>query len=176
MIHHSPASSPGGSGSGGAIEVALGLTHHGTSPRRMISVGAPPGLMGLHREAIEVFGKKHRAASYRHWKREGLTPTTDVRFDLESAFDEATANATRIHFNLDGFDVRQAWRMGHNVDPYLCGPTKGGVRTPGITNWEFVKLLLNPHLRQKTIFWQNGKRVSLARVLQRSGVPGNAIP
>jgi len=158
------------------MDMALGLTHHGTPPKRFISAGLPPNTIKLEREAIEVFGKKRKAATYRHWRNEGLTPTRDVRFDFETAFHEAAANAGNIHLNLDGFDLRQAWRLGQDVDPYLCGPIFGGIRIPGLTNWEFVRVLATPTLRQKTIFWQNGNQVSFLRVLQRAGVPPHAVP
>jgi hypothetical protein len=158
------------------MDMVLGLTHHGTPAKRFFRAGLSTNTVRLEREAIEVFGKKRNAPTYRHWRNEGLTPTTDVRFDFESAFNEAVTNAGNIHFNLDGFDLRQAWRLGQNVDPYLCGPVVGGVRMPGLTNWEFVRVLGNPTLRQKTIFWQNGRRVSLTRMLERIGVPPNAIP
>jgi hypothetical protein len=94
--------------SGGSMEMALGLTHHGTLPKRFLNAGFPPNPVRLEREAIEVFGKNRNAATYRHWRNEGLTPTTDVRFDFESAFNEAVANAVNIHFNLDGINLRQA--------------------------------------------------------------------
>lgn len=158
------------------MDMALGLTHHGTPPKRFMDVGLPPNIIRLEREAIEVFGKNRNAATYRHWRNEGLTPTTDVRFDFEGAFNEATINARTIHFNLDGFDLQQAWRLGQHADPYLCGRVVGGVRMPGFTNWEFVRVLRDPTLRQKTVFWQNGRQVSLSRVLQRAGVSPNAIP
>ena len=128
--------------------------------------GLAPNTYRLLREAIEVFGKNHNAATYRHWRNEGLTPTADVRFDFENAFSEATANARSIHFNLDGFDLQRGWRMGQNADPYGAG----------VTNWEFGKVLRDPDLRRKTIFWQNGQQVSYSRVLERVGVPPNAIP
>lgn len=156
--------------------MALGLTHHGTPPKRFMEAGLLPNVVRLEREAIEVFGKKRNAASYRHWRNQGLTPTTDVRFDFEGAFDEATTNAGTIYFNLDGLDLRQAWRLGQNADPYLCGPVVGGVRMPGFANWELVRVLNNPRLRQKTVFWQNGRQVPLSRLLDRAGVPPNAIP
>lgn len=158
------------------MDMALGLTHHGTLPKRFMDAGIPPNIIRLEREAIEVFGKKRNAATYRHWRNAGLTPTTDVRFDFEGAFHEAAANAENIYFNLDGFDLRQALRLGQNVDPYLCGPVVGGARMPGFTNWELVKVLRDPTLRQKTVFWQNGHQVPLSRVLQRAGVPPHAIP
>lgn len=158
------------------MDMALGLTHHGNPPKRFMDAGLPPNTIRLEREAIEVFGRKRKAATYRHWRNEGLTPTTDVRFDFEGAFNEAAANAGTIHFNLDGLDLRQAWRLGQNVDPYLCGPVVRGVRWPGLTNWEFVRVLRDPTLRQKTVFWQNGRQVLLSRVLLRAGVPPNAIP
>jgi hypothetical protein len=156
--------------------MALGLTHHGTPPKRFLKAGLPPNAVRLEREAIEVFGKSRNAATYRHWRNEGLTPTTDVRFDFETAFNEAAANAGSIHFNLDGFDLARGWRLGQNNDPYLCGSVVGGVRMPGLTNWEFVKVLRDPLLRQKTVFWQNGRPVPFSQVLQRAGVPTNAIP
>jgi hypothetical protein len=158
------------------MDMALGLTHHGTPPKRFLEAGLPPNTVRLEREAIEVFGKNHNAATYRHWRNQGLTPTRDVRFDFEGAFNEAAANASNIHFNLDGFDLQQAWRLGQNADPYLCGPAVGGVRMPGFTNWEFVRVLGNPTLRQKTAFWQNGRQVPLSGVLERAGVSPNAIP
>ena len=131
-----------------------------------MDAGLAPNTYRLQREAIEVFGKNRNAATYRHWRNEGLTPTADVRFDFESAFNEAAANARSIHFNLDGFALNRGWRLGQNADPYAAG----------VTNWEFGKVLLDPLLRRKTVFWQNGRQVSLSRVLERAGVPPNAIP
>jgi hypothetical protein len=150
----------------GPKDVPIGLTHHGTPPKRVMTAGTPPNDVQVGREPIEVFGHNHDAATYRHWRNEGLTPTTDVRFDFEGAFKEATANARVIHFNLDGFRLEEAWQLGQNADPYVAK----------VTNWEFVKVLRDPDLRQKSIFWQNGKRVPLSRVLERAGVPPNAIP
>lgn len=158
------------------MDIALGLTHHGTPPKRFMDAGILPNTVRLERESIEVFGKRRFAATYRHWRNEGLTPTTDVRFDFEGAFHEAAANAGNIHFNLDGFNLQLAWWLGQNADPYLCGPVVGGVRMPGMTNWEFVRVLNNPTLRQKTVFWQGGCQVPLSCVLERAGVPPNAIP
>ncbi len=131
-----------------------------------MDAGLAPNTCRLQREAIEVFGKNRNAATYRHWLNEGLTPTADVRFDFERAFNEAASNARSIHFNLDGFALQRGWRMGQNADPYGAG----------VTNWEFGKVLRDPHLRRKTVFWQNGRQVSLSRVLERAGVPPNAIP
>jgi hypothetical protein len=140
-------------------DVALGLTHHGTPPGRMIQAGFPPNTMFWDREAIEVFGRNRHALTYRHWIREGLC-RTDFRFDFQQAFNEATSNAKDIHFNLDGMDLRQAWRVGQNSDPYAAG----------ITSWEFVQVLRDASLRDRTTFWQNGRPVPLLRVLHREGV------
>jgi hypothetical protein len=121
----------------------------------------PPTIL-WERETIEVFGKNHRAASYRHWRREGLTQT-DFAFDFQTAFEEAVANAGTIHFNLDGVDLRYAWRQGqyHYLDPQ-----------GGYTAWEFRQILTRSELHAKTLFWQNGNQVALPRVLARAG----AIP
>ncbi len=148
------------------MDVALGLTHHGIPPKRFMDAGLPPNTIRLEREAIERFGRKRHAATYRHWRNEGLTPTTDVRFGFEAAFDEATANAGNVHFNLDGLDLRRGWRLGQGPDPFAAG----------VTNWELVKVLREPSTRQKIVFWQNGRQVPLSRVLERAGVPPNAIP
>lgn len=75
-------------------------------------------------------------------------------------------NAATIHFNLDGFDLQRAWRLGQHPDPYMAG----------VTNWEFVKVLHDLALRAKTVFWQNGRRVPLSRVVERAGVPPNVLP
>jgi hypothetical protein len=149
------------SGHGGAVsnEVALGLTHFGTPPSPSIQYPNP-------REAIEVFGKRRNAVTYYQWRNEGLTPTTDFRFDFELAFGEAMQLAGNVHFKLDGFDLRRAWQLGQNADPYAAG----------VTNWEFVRVLLDRDVREKTSFWQNGKQVSLDFVLNRAGVSPNALP
>jgi hypothetical protein len=138
-------------------DVALGLTHHGTSPLHRMQVGVPPVTV-WPREAIEVFGKIHNAATYRHWMREGLSQA-DPRFEFECAFGEATTNAATVHFNLDGLNLKKAWRRGQNTDPYVAD----------LTNWEFVQVLKDTYLRNKVIFWQNGKQVPLSRVLERAG-------
>jgi hypothetical protein len=145
-------------GVGALRDVALGLTHYGTPPRRMMQAGIPPNTVLWDREAIEVFGRKQNAATYRHWLREGLSQT-DLRFDFRQAFNQATANATRICFNLDGMDLRQAWRLGQNADPYAAG----------ITNWEFVRVVKDAGLRGKTSFWQKGRPVPLSKILDRAG-------
>jgi hypothetical protein len=150
---------PGSSGSSGTRDVALGLTHHGKPPR-------PSNRYPNPREALEVFGKIRNAANWHYWRREGLTPTTDARFDFEAAFNEASGNARNIHFNLDGYNVRKGWQRGqgtfHAAD--------------GLTNWEFVKVLRDPALRQKTVFWQNGKHVPLSQVIERAGILPNVLP
>jgi hypothetical protein len=138
-------------------DVALGLTHHGTPPRRMMLAGMPPNTMLWEREAIEVFGKNKNAATYRHWVRECLSQT-DFRFDFEQAFNETTTKARSVHFNLDGMELGRAWRMGQHADPYAAG----------VTNWEFVQVLRDAGLRAKTVFWQNGKPVPLPKVLNRA--------
>jgi hypothetical protein len=125
----------------------------------MMRAGIQPNTILWEREAIEVFGKYQNAATYRHWMREGLSQA-DPRFEFPRAFGEAATNAKYIHFNLDGMDLHQAWRMGQNPDPYPAG----------VTNWEFVQVLKVADLRGKTIFWQNGHQKSLSRVLQRAGV------
>jgi len=124
--------------------------------------GIPPNTIVWERETIEVFGKIHFAVSYRHWRREGLTQT-DFAFDFATAFEEATANADILHFNLDGMDPKRAWRQGryHYLDPQ-----------GGYTAWEFRQILTRTELHAKTRFWQNGKQVPLPRVLARAG----AIP
>jgi hypothetical protein len=127
-----------------------------------MQAGVPPNTILWEREIIEVFAKRHRAASYRHWRREGLT-RTDFAFDFDTAFEEAVANAGIIHFNLDGMDFRRAWRQGqyHYLDPQ-----------GSYTAWEFRQVLTRSELHAKTVFWQNGKQVPLPRVLMRAG----AIP
>ena len=127
-----------------------------------MQAGVPPHTILWERETIEVFAKSHRAASYRHWRREGLTQT-DFAFDFGTAFEEAVANAGTLHFNLDGMDLRRAWRQGqyHYLDPK-------GVYTA----WEFRQILTRTELHAKTLFWQNGKQVPLQQVLARAG----AIP
>jgi hypothetical protein len=124
-----------------------------------MQAGVPPQTILWERETIEVFAKRHHAASYRHWRRVGLTQT-DFAFDFESAFEEAITNANTLHFNLDGIDLRRAWRQGqyHYLDP------KGGY-----TAWEFRQILTRTELHAKARFWQNGKQVPLSRVLARAG-------
>jgi len=127
-----------------------------------MQAGVPPNTIAWERETIEVFGKTHHAASYRHWRREGLTQT-DFAFAFENAFEEAVANAGAIHFNLDGMNLLRAWRQGryHYLDPQ-----------GGYTAWEFRQILTRTELHAKTLFWQNGKHVPMPRVLARAG----AIP
>jgi hypothetical protein len=109
--------------------MVLGLTHHETAPKRFLAAGFPSHTAKLEREAIENFGKNRNAVvTYRHWRNEELTPTVDFRFDFEGAFNEAAAHAANIHFNLDGFNLRQGWRLGQNADPYLCEPDKHSER------------------------------------------------
>lgn len=141
------------------IAVALGLSHAGTPPRRQMQAGVLPQTILWEREAIEVFAKSHHAASYRHWRRVGLTQK-DFAFDFETAFEEAITNASSLHFNLDGMDLQRAWRQGqyHYLDP------RGGY-----TAWEFRQILTRTELHVKTRFWQNGKEVPLSRVLARIG-------
>jgi hypothetical protein len=124
-----------------------------------MQAGVPPNTIVWERETIEVFGKHHRGASYRHWRREGLTQT-EFAFDFEAAFEEAVANANIIHFNLDGIDLLRAWRQGryHYLDPQ-----------GSYTAWEFRQVLTRTELHEKTLFWQNGKEVPLPRVLERAG-------
>lgn len=124
-----------------------------------MQAGVPPNTILWERETIEVFAKNHRAASYRHWRREGLT-RTDFAFDFETAFEETIANAVSIHFNLDGMDLSRAWLQGqyHYLDPQ-----------GSYTAWEFRQILTRTELRGKTLFWQNGKQVPLSRVLARAG-------
>jgi RHS repeat-associated protein len=145
---------------GGGRDIALGLTHHGTDPR-------PSGSYPNPRDALEVFGRNRNAYNYRYWQREGLSRLSPD-FGLEQAFNEATANARHIHFNLDGFNLQRGWRQGQGqgVDPLAVG----------VTNWEFVRVLSNPTLRSITTFWQNGRPVSLSRVLERAGAPTNGLP
>jgi hypothetical protein len=121
--------------------------------------GVPPQTILWERETIEVFAKNHQAASYRHWRRMGLTQT-DFAFDFEAAFEEAATNASTLHFNLDGMDLRRAWQQGqyHYLDP------KGSY-----TAWEFHQIPTRTELHAKTRFWQNGKEVTLSRVLARAG-------
>lgn len=127
-----------------------------------MQAGVPPRTILWERETIEVFGKRHKAASYRHWRKEGLTQT-DFAFDFETAFEEAVANANTIHFNLEGMELARAWRQGqfHYLDPQ-----------GGYTAWEFRQVLSRTELHSKILFWQNGKQVPLPRVLARAG----AIP
>ena len=127
-----------------------------------MQAGVPPNTIAWEREAIKVFGRRQHSATYRHWRREGLTQT-DFAFDFQTAFEEATANAGNIHFNLDGMDLARAWRQGsyHFLDPQ-----------GGYTAWEFWQILSRTELHGKTLFWQNGKQVPLSRVLKRAG----AIP
>lgn len=122
--------------------------------------GIPPNSILWERETIEVFGKLHRAVSYRHWRREGLTQT-DFAFDFENAFEDAIARANTIHFNLDGMDLRRAWRQGHYhyLDPQ-----------GSYSAWEFRHILTRTELHEKTLFWQNGRQVPRTRVLARTGV------
>lgn len=140
-------------------DVALGLSHAGTPPRRRMQSGVPPQTIVWERETIEVFAKRHDAASYRHWRRQGLTQT-DFAFDFETAFEEAVANAGIIHFNLDGMDLRRAWRQGQYSYLDLRG---------SYTAWEFRQVLTRTELHAKTRFWQNGKQLLLPRVLARAG-------
>ncbi|MGH7225157.1 MAG: hypothetical protein ACRELF_18200 [Gemmataceae bacterium] len=141
------------------VDIALGLSHAGTPPRRQMQAGVPPHTIPWEREAIEVFAKKHHAASYRHWRREGLTQT-DFAFDFETAFEEAVANAVTSHFNLDGMDLRRAWQQGQ----YSYLDPKGSY-----TAWEFRQILTRTELHAKTLFWQNGTQLPLSRVLARAG-------
>jgi hypothetical protein len=92
--------------------------------------------------------------------------TGNPDFGFEQAFGEATSNCRTIHFNLDGFDLAQGWKLGQVQDPYSAG----------VTNWEFVKLLTDPELRRKTEFWQNGRRVPLHRVFGRTGITQHDVP
>ena len=85
------------------IDIALGLSHAGTPRRRKMQAGVPPHTILWECETIEVFAKSHHAASYRHWRSEGLTQT-DFAFDFATAFEEAVANTGTIHFNLDAMD------------------------------------------------------------------------
>ena len=75
-------------------------------------------------------------------------------------------NAKEIHFSLDGFRLDEGWQLGQNSDPYR----------DKLTDWEFARVLLSPTLRQKTIFWQNGRQIPLSRVLERAGIPPNGLP
>jgi len=150
---------PAAQAGGASKDVALGLTHHGTAPR-------PSTLYPNPREALEVFGRNRDAANWHYWRREGLTPTTDARFGFEAAFNEATANARNVHFNLDGYNLRLGRQRGQGTFDQV----------PFVTDWEFVRVLRDPALRQKTVFWQNGQQVPLSRVLERAGIPPNAIP
>jgi hypothetical protein len=124
-----------------------------------MQAGVPPQTILWVREAIEVFAKRHQAAGYRHWRNVRLTQI-DFAFDFEKAFEEATTNAATLHFNLDGINLRRAWREGqyHFLDP------KGGY-----TAWEFRQILTRTELYAKTVFWQNGQQVSVQRVLARAG-------
>jgi hypothetical protein len=138
-------------------DIALGLAHHGTLPRRH------QGFPNPH-SALAVFSRKRNAVSWHYWLQAGLTPTTDARFDFEAAFIEATGHAHIIHFNLDGYNLRFGWRDG-----------QGALRDDNQTNWEFVRILRDPDSRKKVLFWQNGRQVPLSRVIERAGVPPNAI-
>ena len=141
------------------MDIVLGLTHCGTVSKRQMRAGMPPNTIQWERETIEVFGKCHRAVSYRHWRREGLTQT-DFAFDFEMAFEESVSQAGVIHFNLDGLDLQRAWRQGryHYLDPQ-----------GGYSAWEFRQIATRIELHQKTLFWQNGKQVPLSKVLARAG-------
>lgn len=83
------------------MDVALGLAHFGTPPRRSHRYPNP-------REALSRFGAARHSLTWQYWKLAGLTPNSDARFEFEAAFLEATANSVRIHFNLDGFDLQRA--------------------------------------------------------------------
>jgi len=104
--------------------------------------------------------KEQDAASYRHWRNEGLSQA-DFRFEFQRAFSEATANAKSIHFNLGGLDLKRAWQSGQTQGPYDLADNT--------TNWEFVQILKDGNLRGKTTFWQNGQTVPLSKVLERAG-------
>jgi hypothetical protein len=139
--------------------IVLGLTHFGTLPKRRIKAGRPQSPLLWEREAIEVFASRHQAVSYRHWRREGITQA-DFRIDFARAFEEATAQATIIHFHLDGLDVRRAWTSGqhHCLDP------RGSY-----TGWELVQTLTRIELNRKAVFWQNSQQVPLQRIQARTG-------
>lgn len=142
----------------GGKDIALGLTHFGTAPKRRIRIG-PLGKR-LEREAIEVFGRRHGAFTYRFWHAEGLCHSS-FAFDFAATFNEAALNAAVIHFNLDGMDLRRAWKQGQfdYLDP------RGSYAA-----WELRQILTRIDLLRKTRFWQNGQRVTEAVVWRRAGV------
>ena len=125
-----------------------------------MQAGVPPHTILWECETIEVFAKSHHAASYRHWRSEGLTQT-DFAFDFATAFEEAVANTGTIHFNLDAMDFFAAWQQGQ----YFYLDPKGSYAA-----WEFRQILTRTELHAKTLFWQNGKQLPLSRVLARAGV------
>jgi uncharacterized protein RhaS with RHS repeats len=106
-------------------------------------------------KSLRNFTKKTGANSYYAWTNKGLSSADPMkRSSFTQAFQEATGNADRIIFNLDGLNVQRAYKLGQS------GPFD---LERNVTNWEFVNVLPNP----KTIFVQNGKVVPLESVLQR---------
>jgi hypothetical protein len=68
------------------------------------------------------------------------------------AFRQATTNARKIFFNLDGFSFQRAWAtLGKPMSPF------------NLTNWEFWQVLAN----SKTVFMKGGKERSVDYVLRK---------
>ena len=64
--------------------------------------------------------------------------------------------AVRIHFDLSEMV------MLNTPDGVLCGPAE--LNAPGSTNWELRTIWDNPILREKTVFYRDGRILSIDEV------------
>jgi hypothetical protein len=117
-------------------------------------------VLGLAASLARI-GSLTGGCDYRHWYEQGLSDV-DASFvetpeDFTFVFEQAVDRAERIHFSLDGLDLRKAATDG--AKPLRFETLEAG---GNVTSWEFLQVLDNP----KTLFYRGDREVPREQVVR----------